>query len=55
VQHGLVKVSYTTRKSYQFWPLILTRNEVEEANKAVAKVNGATSTAKYFPQNEVSA
>jgi len=33
-QHGLVKVSYTTIKA---GPL-LTRNKVEEANKAVAKV-----------------
>jgi len=33
VQHGLVKVSYVTRKAYQFLPL-----QVEEANKAVAKV-----------------
>jgi len=37
VQHGLVKVSYATRKAYQFW-ILPTRNQVEEANKAVAKV-----------------
>jgi len=37
VQHCLVKVSDATRKAYQFW-LILTRNQVEEANKTVAKV-----------------
>jgi len=36
-QYGLVKVSYATRKTCQF-QLLLTRNEVEEANKAVAKV-----------------
>jgi len=30
-------VSYTTRKVYQF-QLLLTRNQFEEANKAVAKV-----------------
>jgi len=34
-QHGLVKVSYTTRKAYQS-RLLLTRNQ--EANKTVAKV-----------------
>jgi len=33
MQHDLVKVSYVTRK---VWKLL--RNEVEEANKAVAKV-----------------
>jgi len=33
-QHGLVKLSYKARKAHQ----LLTRNEVEEANKAVAKV-----------------
>jgi len=38
VQHGLVKVSYATRKACQFWLFILTRNEVEEANKKVVKV-----------------
>jgi len=37
VQCGLVKVSYVTRKAYRFW-LLLTRNQVEEANKTVAKV-----------------
>jgi len=45
-EHGLVKVSYATRKAYQF-RLLLTRNQVEEATKAVAKVfrmgNGATN------------
>jgi len=39
VQHGIVKVSYVTRKAYQF-RLLLTRNQVKEANKAVAKVLG---------------
>jgi len=34
VQHGLVKISYVTRKASP----LLTRNEVVEANKAVAKV-----------------
>jgi len=33
VQHGLVRVSYTTRKAYQFQLYL----KVEEANKAVAK------------------
>jgi len=37
MQYGLVKVSYTTRKAYRFW-LLLTRNQVEGANKTVAKV-----------------
>jgi len=36
-QHVLVKVSYMTRKACQFQPFILTKNEVEEANKTVAK------------------
>jgi len=37
-QHSPIKVSYVTRKAYQFQPFTLTRNEIEEANKAVAKV-----------------
>jgi len=36
-QHELIKVSYSIRKPTNSSPL-LTRNEVEEANKAVAKV-----------------
>jgi len=36
-QHGLVKVSYATRKAYRFF-FLFTRNKVEEANKTVAKV-----------------
>jgi len=36
VQHGLVK-AYATKKAYQF-QLLLIRNQVGEANKAVAKV-----------------
>jgi len=34
VKHGPVKVSYTTRKAYQ----LLTRNQVEKADKAITKV-----------------
>ena len=40
--HGLVQVFYMTRKAYQFHAL-LTRTEVEEANKVVAKVLEPTS------------
>ena len=44
-QHSPVKVSYVMRKTSP----LLTRNEVEEANK------DGTSDAKHLPQNEVSA
>jgi len=46
-------------KAYQF-KLLLTRNQVEETNKAGTRQsfkmkNGATSAVKHFPQNGVSA
>jgi len=57
-QHGLVKVSYTARKAYQF-QLLLTRNQVEKANKAVAKVLELKMVQRVlqsiFPQNGASA
>jgi len=34
VQYGLVKVSYVTRKAYQF-QFLFTRYQVEDANKIV--------------------
>jgi len=53
-QHGLVKVSYTTRKV----GTLLTRNEVEEANSSsqgFRMENGTTSAVKHFPKNGASA
>jgi len=58
VQHGLIKVSYVMRKTYQF-QLLLTRNQFEEANKAVGKVLEWKMVQQVlhsiFPQNGASA
>jgi len=55
VPYSFVKVSYAMRKAYRF-RLLLTRNQVEEANKAVDKVSEWKMVQRVlqsiFPQSE---